>query len=102
MGRKRVPRNIKRAPVSISLPEKMIMRLDEILGPQLTRSRYIEKLIEKSIEGKQTKLSIYHTWECPCGHTWRTNNPQTKQALCKRCKGFDAVYCGIWEGDLDE
>ena len=102
MGRKRVQRMKKRAAISISLPEKLIMNMDETLGPQLTRSRFIENLIEKSIEGKQSKLSIYHTWECPCGHSWRTNNPNTNEAVCKRCKGFDSVYSGIWEGDSNE
>ncbi len=102
MGRKRVQRMKKRAAISISLPEKLIMNMDEILGPQLTRSRYIENLIEKSIEGKQRRLSIYHIWSCPCGHEWRTNNPETKRAICKLCKGFDSVYSGIWEGDSNE
>ena len=100
MGRKKLPRGSERSPVSISLPEKLIMQMDEVLGRDLTRSRYIEKLIVVSLKGKQSSLNlVYHLWECPCGHEWRTNNPTTTETICRRCKGFDAKYMGTWEGD---
>ena len=99
MGRKKLPRGQERSPVSISLPEKLIMQMDEVLGRELTRSRYIEKLIVSSLKGKQTSLNlVYHHWRCPCGNEWRTNNPNTSEALCKSCKGFEANYIGVWEG----
>ena len=103
MGRRRVPRNIKRSPVSISLPEKLIMRMDEVLGEKLTRSRYIERLIEHSLKGKQSTLNlIYHHWACQCGHEWTTNNPQTSWAVCRACKGTNPEYMGIHEQGDDE
>ena len=100
MGRKKLPRGSERSPVSISLPEKLIIQMDGVLGPDLTRSRYIEKLIVVSLKGKQSSLNlVYHLWACPCGHEWRTNNPTTTETICRRCKGFDAKYKGTWEGD---
>ena len=103
MGRKSVKRGLQRSPVSISLPEKLIIQMDEVLGDKLSRSRYIEKLIITSMKGKQSSLKLVeHVWACPCGHEWRTNNPSTTFAVCRRCKGIEAVYLGEWEGNLDE
>lgn len=105
MGRKRINRLERREVVSVSLPRSLIDRIDQAIGPNRTRSRWLEALLENTLinaQGKVEDFGAYHIWQCinkECGKSWRTNRPKHRTLSCSTCSTDKIEHVSVERSD---
>lgn len=89
MGRKRKPRNMKREPITISLPMDLVRDFDNTLGKR-TRSRAIESILRKFMQRGQTTLKITsYLYKCKTCDFEKITEQPIRNTFCYDCSDFN-------------
>lgn len=108
MGRKRIDRGKAREPITVSLPRDLIIKLDETIPQEHTRSRLFERLVVKHLT-VNTKITDFnrHLYVCvDCTRQFTLNRHLDPVLLVctgnSGCGSDQISYLGIYEEGEEE